>query len=324
MKKVLFATTALIATAGVAAADVTLSGSAEMGFVGGDTITAPSTINRRDGQFHTDIDVTFGMSGETDTGLAFGASVDLDEAGNLAGENDNNTATVFISGAWGRLTMGDADTAFDVGVDELAVPGTIDAAHEGTGWSANAGGDALGSYDGQNLLYTYSIDGIGFAFSLTQTDNGTTGVSDSIAPLMSVGVSYDSGPLALGLGFSSGETTATTSLEIMGGSVQYNFNDITLSANASTEDRTGYASAVATSGFAARYTMDALTIGAHLSEIDNIDGVANDNYRSMGLSANYALGGGATIQGGFSDSENTISGVKYAADRWSLGIAMSF
>ncbi|HDR27679.1 MAG TPA: porin, partial [Rhodovulum sp.] len=36
MKKVLFATTALVASAGIAAADITLSGSAQMGIKGGD------------------------------------------------------------------------------------------------------------------------------------------------------------------------------------------------------------------------------------------------------------------------------------------------
>ena len=65
MKKVLLASTALVASAGIAAADVSLSGSAELGIIDDDTAT----------QFHTDIDVTFTMSGETDGGLTFGASV---------------------------------------------------------------------------------------------------------------------------------------------------------------------------------------------------------------------------------------------------------
>ncbi|MEO1580050.1 MAG: porin, partial [Pseudomonadota bacterium] len=70
MKKVLLASTALVVSAGIAAADVSLSGSAELGIFDDDTET----------QFHTDIDVTFTMSGETDGGLTFGASIDLDES----------------------------------------------------------------------------------------------------------------------------------------------------------------------------------------------------------------------------------------------------
>ena len=49
MKKVLFATTALVASAGFAAADVDLSGSAEIGVVGGDYL-----VNDEVQFFHVD------------------------------------------------------------------------------------------------------------------------------------------------------------------------------------------------------------------------------------------------------------------------------
>lgn len=73
MKKFLLTTTALTMGAGTAVADVTLSGFAEMGLAGGSDSST---------RFHTDIDVTFGMSGTTDGGLTFGADIDLDEAVN--------------------------------------------------------------------------------------------------------------------------------------------------------------------------------------------------------------------------------------------------
>lgn len=49
MKKVLFATTALVATAGVAAAEVSLSGYAEIGIVGGMRYDDPGTLTIEDG-----------------------------------------------------------------------------------------------------------------------------------------------------------------------------------------------------------------------------------------------------------------------------------
>ena len=68
MKKVLFASTALVMTAGVAAADVTISGSAQMGVksVGGTT----SVVN--------DIDIDVTGSASTDGGVTLSASIDLD------------------------------------------------------------------------------------------------------------------------------------------------------------------------------------------------------------------------------------------------------
>lgn len=94
MKNILFATTALVATAGFAQAEVTgsgpgtinITGSAEMGIFGGERFTTDflsgGITGTRDieAQFHTDIDVNFSMEGTADNGLTFGASVDLDEA----------------------------------------------------------------------------------------------------------------------------------------------------------------------------------------------------------------------------------------------------
>ncbi|WP_298262238.1 porin, partial [uncultured Litoreibacter sp.] len=83
MKKILIASTALVSTAGIAAADVALSGRAEMGIFQQNTAFSGGAVGS-DMQFFTDIDVTFTMSGETDNGLTFGASVDLDEGGAIS------------------------------------------------------------------------------------------------------------------------------------------------------------------------------------------------------------------------------------------------
>ena len=71
MKKILIASTALVATAGIAAADIAITGYAEMGMADlGDAVGV---------QMHSDMDVTFKLSGASDNGLTFGASIDLDE-----------------------------------------------------------------------------------------------------------------------------------------------------------------------------------------------------------------------------------------------------
>ncbi len=76
MKKVLLASTALVMTAGVAAAQgVELSGYAEIGVKG-----TEDNFGRSTEVFHHDFDVKITLSGETDNGLTFGATIDLDEA----------------------------------------------------------------------------------------------------------------------------------------------------------------------------------------------------------------------------------------------------
>ncbi len=77
MKKLLLASTALVAMAGAAKAEVALSGFAEIGIFGS---SEGFRIGTGGDEFHTDIDVTFSMTGETDTGLTFGASIDQIDA----------------------------------------------------------------------------------------------------------------------------------------------------------------------------------------------------------------------------------------------------
>ena len=111
MKKVLLASTALIVTSGFAAAQgVSLSGSAEFGILDDGVL---------DPQFHSDIDVTFSLSGETDNGLTFGASIDLDEVEDGISQKGNG-GSMFISGGFGNLSLGDTDSAYDFALSEVA------------------------------------------------------------------------------------------------------------------------------------------------------------------------------------------------------------
>jgi outer membrane protein OmpU len=115
MKKVLFATTALVATAGVASADIALSGSAEMGIEWRQQHTPRTQFQLQD------IDITFTMSGTADNGLTFGAAIDLDEATVANVDNDDGGVAIFISGDFGTLTMGDTDGALDWAMTEVNV-----------------------------------------------------------------------------------------------------------------------------------------------------------------------------------------------------------
>ena len=104
MKKTLIATTALVLTTGYAAAEVTLSGDGRMGMVyDGDDITFSSRAR-----------VKFHLNGETDGGLKFGGEFRVDQENNRAGVRSASNGTaghVFISGSFGKLSMGSMDSA---------------------------------------------------------------------------------------------------------------------------------------------------------------------------------------------------------------------
>ncbi|MGC1427812.1 MAG: porin, partial [Albidovulum sp.] len=137
MKKLLLASTAIVGLAGAAAAEVSLSGYAEIGISGGDGVET---------QFHNDIDVKFSLSGASDNGLEFGATIDLDEVGDDCGSTTVTTTggstasvctggdpiaangrgsgteehSVWVSGSFGKVTLGDTDGALDWAAEEIA------------------------------------------------------------------------------------------------------------------------------------------------------------------------------------------------------------
>lgn len=213
MKHILLATTALVASAGIASAQgVELSGSAEMGIIGGSDIET---------QFHTDIDVTFTMSGETDNGLTFGASIDLDESNDADAftATSQGGETIFIAYGAARLTMGDVDGAFDAAMQEAIVGSAIADDHEHAGYNGNGGLD--GSYDGQIAQFSYAASGFTGYLSVELPD------AEDIDPVWGVGVSYNTElaglNLTVGLGYQAGDqdvadaSTATFAAAIAAG-----------------------------------------------------------------------------------------------------------
>ena len=199
MKNVLFATTALVAVgfAGSAFAEVTLSGNAEIGITFNDvSVDAPGvsiddpgvSIDDDETEFANDIDVTFTLTGATETGLTFGASIDLDEADGTSVIESSNS--VFISGDFGQVSMGDVDGAYDQALANVAGAGLED---EGDSASGTSGLDGVA--DGEILRYDYSFG----AFTASASLELEEGVADEI---YGFGVSYQGefGGASVGLG----------------------------------------------------------------------------------------------------------------------------
>ena len=205
MKRVLMATTALCMGAGTAAADVALSGSAEMG------VAASKDSSVR---FHTDIDVTFTLSGETDAGVTFGSAIDIDEASDEDGGKDHATQhddehggiAVFMSDpdGFGTLTLGDTDGAYDWAMVEVGSGGLRDDSEHGA-WNGNGGLD--GKHDGQILRWNRDI-AAGFAFGASVELHDHRDGAGSHDPILGAGGTYSmpmgAGTVALGGGFQMG------------------------------------------------------------------------------------------------------------------------
>lgn len=344
MKKVLLATTVLAGTAGFAAAEVAVTGSAEMGILSIENAAGVSAT-----QFHQDVEVTFTMSGETDGGLSFGAAIDLDET-NVAAGDDSGT-TVFVSGAFGRLTMGDTDGAFDWAVQDAGSLGAMGDDHTTHVAYFNANGFD-GSHDGQIVRYEYAFGDFGVALSYEQANNGTAAVLAGVTADDNVGVgatystTMGGTELRFGLGYMAGAITNTAARAANNGpdGIAGTADDVAAVAAAISNGKVWGASVGATLaggisgviaysntspdvgvnvdterlGLGVTYTTGALSLHANYGESQT--GVAA-KAKSYGLAVNYDLGGGATVMAGYGNDVNAAVGNQ---SQYSIGLGLSF
>ena len=199
MKRLILATTSLVVAGGMAAAEVSVSGSAELGIAG---------EKGKDAKLHKDIDVNFSMSGETDSGLSFGASIDLDETG----EGYDDDGHVNVSGAFGTLTLGDTDGGFDAALSEVGSGASLADNHTThPGYNGNSGLDGaedLANNGGNILRYDYTFGGV------TTSASAEMNADDNSASVYGLGVAWtgDVGGIGMGigLGYQSGKSPTTS------------------------------------------------------------------------------------------------------------------
>lgn len=317
MKKVLLASTVLAMTATVAAAEVAVTGAARMGVAYNSE--APNELG-----FTSRLRVIFTMSGETDTGLSFGATIRADNAGaanngvpilpaatpatfgDVNGAGNQAAGSVFVSGAFGTVSMGDVDGAAEFVTGDLAGVGLtgLGDTNENTFLSNSA------SSDRSAARYVYTTGGLTLAVS---ADNPQNDGLDADSNTYALGVGYSMDAYSFGLGYET-QDVGGVSIDHIIASGEGTFGGVTVKAvygEASDLDFTQY-------GLSASYSMDALTVtGFHrVSET----GVLKDKF--TGIGASYDLGGGARVVGGLVD----VNAANPAADetRADLGISLSF
>ncbi len=267
MKKILLATSALVMVAGAASAEVALSGSARMGLI----------HDGEDTYLTSRVRVVFTMSGETDTGLSFGASVRNDQIGN--GNNTgfptgtaNGDSTVYISGAFGKLTFGDVDSAANALVGHVSGVGLT-----GLGdWNELR---YLG-HEKTAALYEYSAGALTFGLSAGQIE-GTDALTTN-DDAMSIAIKYAADAYSVALGY---ETTDFADHIALGASAT--FGAATVKFVASDTDIAGDPTQYALS---VDYAMGATTLTAFATDEGDVN--------NIGLGASYDLGGGAKVVGG--------------------------
>lgn len=322
MKTLLLASTALVATAGIAAADVAISGYAEIGIIGGDRYDSVLGADDARTQYHTDVEVTFAMTGESDGGLAFGATIQLDEIAGASNAQTQGGETYFLAYGGLRLDMGDTDSAYDAAMQEVALAGAsiADDETEHAGYNGNSSLDGI--HGGQIARVSYSASGltVGISAQVADLDLAAPGNDN---PVWALGAAYttDMGGTALTVGggyiaqedFAEMYGISLKAAMANGFSVGVNYSETDYDA-AGAENQTHMAIGVG-------YTMNALSLGLNYGEYDDVAGVDGAEKSGFGFAATYDLGGGLAAHAGYGASDyNYQSDI----DSYSLGLSMSF
>lgn len=305
MKKILLATSAVALMAGAASAEVDLSGSARMGLV------YDSTLDGGSGQtfFSSRVRIVFTASGETDTGLSFGASMRADQNGGNADGSENGDSTVYISGGFGKLTMGDVGGAADALVGQVS----------GVGYGPN---DDLQEIpfigtDKTAVYYEYSTGALTFGLGAGQTywDNDSDGsfFDEDTNDTMNIAVKYATDAYSVALGY---ETSDTVDALHLGGSAT--FGAATVKARVTDLDISGADTMWALS---VDYAMGATTVTGFYTDFGNVISLGADDTQHIGIGAAYDLGGGATVAAGIVQQNNDIADDGTFAD---IGLKFSF
>lgn len=320
MKKILLATTAIVGFAGAAsAAEIRLSGYAEMGIFDGD---APDL----DAQFHTDWQVNFNFSGETDGGLTFGGRAQIEENNSPAQVNGTpriDDENFFVSGAFGRVTLGETDGAFDWALSEIYAGTSLQddhSTHAGAYWYTGLDG----IYDNQIARYEYSFGDFAAAVSAELDDSAADqDVNWAVGGKWSSNISgFD---VAAAVAY---QDNNVNELWGVSGSVAMS-NGFSVSAGYADLDgiNDGVGNGIPVDswyGVGVAYTTGPITVAANYGRYD---AVAGSDPKGWGVVANYDLGGGMVAMAGYGDSSGgggAGAGNGNGQETWSVGLGMSF
>lgn len=295
MKKILLSTAIIVATAGVAAAEVTLSGSGRFGIVNFDNagVGAADTVISYRLRFNVNAKL------ESDNGVTYGGRIRFQNT-----ENDSTSpfspAMLYVESNGLRVEVGNANSAYD----SVALMYNPELGYRGTSF-----GDPQGSYFGFSsgpyapgrvgIYVAYSVSGVNLKASYIQPnqfDDSSTDDESSIA------IDYTFGQVTLAAAAANnGGGIVGNDLVFLGAA--YAFSDLgTVGIN---YNDNGFVPETYT--LYGNYKFGATTVGAYVTDAD----VAGAD-TAYGIGASYDLGGATlagSIQSGFSGDVVTDLGV---------------
>jgi hypothetical protein len=307
MRKVLFATTALVALGGVSAAsaDISVSSSASFNYV----TTNGGAEAAEDRDVNTQADVKISAASTLDNGMSVSAFIGLDEG--VADQPDDSGLT--ITGDFGTVAMGGAAS------DTLGAMSTDVTADEGWDLHANYIDPANEHVPHMDVSVALpSISGLNVIVGMV--DGDTVGATEADGDGSGFGLSYStSGSMPITVSYASYSTGATNSeVSSVGVSVTAGAATIKAAAN-ETGNYTG-------TSVGATYTVsDQLSVAAYTGTGEDS---TNSNYEAeiTGIGLTYTITPGLSLsitQNDFTGKGDSTAGTQ-SGSRTALAVDVSF
>ena len=321
MRKVLLATTALVALGGVSAAsaDISVTASSSFNYVttnttGNEGAVASATVvgEAEERQINTQVDVGISASAVLDNGMSVTAMIGLDESGD--GQSaDGDDAGMTIGGDFGTLAFGGAASA------TLGAMSTDVTADEGWDIHANYKDPANEFVPHMDVSYAMpSINGV--AIVLGMVDGDTVGSTENDGNGAGFGITYTmDGSMPVTVNYTSYSTGASGSdISSMGASVTAGDATVKVAVN----DSGTY---TGTSVGATYAVSDVLTVQAYQGSGEKSDVSAYEaNMTGVGLTYTITPGLSMSItHNDFSGKGDTTAGTEEGS-RTALAIDVSF
>ncbi len=306
MKKYLLISSMLVASAGAAFADVSVSGDARMGITNYDA-TAKAIVDQP--IFASRARVRFSLSGETDGGLKFGGEFRAGDAAKAAdhksGADADAKGTVFVEfPAFGRLSMGDTAGAVQASITQFAPIG-YDETNKVQEFTFLTGGDTS---KGTDMLYTYTNGSLAASLSMGNpgADDGSSSVQtgDDFA----IGAAYTTEFWKVAGGY---EDNGVNSQTVISGSYGNGQAEVKVAYGQRDDSKTQYV-------VYGTYIIGKTTLNAFYRHDELKAKAPLDAIEVTGIGATYDLGSGLAVRAGYAKQKDLTDGY------YNLGMTMSF
>ena len=290
MKTILLTSTALVMSTGIAFAEVSVGGDGRMGV---------QSTNGGDVKFSSRVRISFTATGETDNGLTFGGSIRAD---NADGGASGTAGSVHVAGAFGKVAMGDVNSAAKAAVGNAG----------GVGYTGLGDLNEIKYIGGDNdpsALWNYTMGDLTM-YASAGNPNYDDAADDEDVDL-SGAISYSLGDVGFGVG-----VERRGDVQTVAAGVNASLGDASVKlVYGSYDDGVASTDNVDSYGASASFVSGSATFSAFAS--GNSKGVEGEDH--FGIGASFDLGGGAAITGGFVDGDSLANGASF-----DLGLTMSF